>query len=155
IDLFAPEPAGDSRPRRPFERIFVYSRVTFQVLLRMHRYDVLYVRAHPLAWPVTFWARALRRVIAQEINGIELDVIVSHPWLTPSRPLVRWLYRSQYQISDRLFPVTKELAQWLAGALPNDHITVIANGANTDLFRPIRRDGGPFVAFFGGLTGWH
>lgn len=155
IDLFAPEPAGDGRPRRPFERVFVYSNVALRMLFRLHRYDVLYVRAHPLAWPVTFWARTLRRVIAQEINGVELDVIVSHPWLTPSRRFVRWLYRSQYQMSDRLFPVTKELAQWLAGALPNDRITVIANGANTDLFRPIKRDGRPFVAFFGGLTGWH
>jgi glycosyltransferase involved in cell wall biosynthesis len=155
IDLFAPEPAGDGRSRRSLERIFVYSRVILRILLRLRRYDAVYVRAHPLAWPVTFWARALRRVIAQEINGVELDVIVSHPWLTPTRPLVRWLYRSQYRVSDRLFPVTKELAQWLVGALPRDRITVIANGANTDLFRPIARKSEPFVAFFGGLTGWH
>jgi glycosyltransferase involved in cell wall biosynthesis len=94
-------------------------------------------------------------VIAQEINGIELDVIVSHPWLTPMRRFVRWLYRSQYRMSDQLFPVTKELAQWLAGELPDDRITVIANGANTDLFRPIERIGEPFVTFFGGLTSWH
>ncbi len=155
IDLFAPEPASDGRARRPFERLFIYSRVTLSILLRLHRYDVLYVRAHPLAWPVTFWARALRRVIAQEINGVELDVIVSHPWLTPTRPLVRWLYRSQYRVSDRLFPVTKELAQWLADGLPSERITVIANGANTDLFRPIGRTSAPFVTFFGGLTSWH
>ena len=155
IDLFAPEPANDGRARRPLERIVVYSRVTLNILLRLHRYDALYVRAHPLAWPVTFWARALRRVIAQEINGVELDVIVSHPWLTRIRPLVRWLYRSQYRVSDRLFPVTKELAQWLADGIPHDRITVIANGANTDLFRPIARTGASFVTFFGGLTSWH
>jgi glycosyltransferase involved in cell wall biosynthesis len=58
-------------------------------------------------------------------------------------------------VSDRLFPVTKELAQWLAQDLPPDRINVIANGANTDLFRPIKRDREPFVVFFGGLTGWH
>ena len=71
------------------------------------------------------------------------------------RRFVRWLYRSQYRMSDQLFPVTKELAQWLAGELPDDRITVIANGANTDLFRPIERIGEPFVTFFGGLTSWH
>jgi glycosyltransferase involved in cell wall biosynthesis len=155
VDLFAPEPASDGRSRRPVERVVIYSLVILRTLLQLHRFDALYVRAHPLAWPVTFWARALRRPIAQEINGVELDVIVSHPWLTPMRGLVRWLYRSQYRVSDRLFPVTKELAQWLAQDLPPDRINVIANGANTDLFRPIKRDREPFVVFFGGLTGWH
>jgi glycosyltransferase involved in cell wall biosynthesis len=155
VDLFAPEPASDSRARRPLERLFIYSRVTLRLLRQLHGYDALYVRAHPLAWPVTFWARARKRVIAQEINGVELDVIVSHPWLTRTRPLVRWLYRSQYSVSDRLLPVTNELARWLADGHPGDRITVIANGANTDLFRPIERDGDPFVAFFGGLTSWH
>ena len=155
IDLFAPEPASEGRTRRPIERIVVYSAVIARAIGRLHRYDVLYVRAHPLAWPVTAWARLIRRLIAQEINGVELDVIVSHPWLTPLRGFVRWLYRSQYRMSDQLFPVTQELAQWLAGELPNDRIAVIANGANTDLFRPIERSSAPFVAFFGGLTSWH
>jgi glycosyltransferase involved in cell wall biosynthesis len=155
VDLFAPEPASDGRARRPFERLVVYSAVIARAMLHLYSYDALYVRAHPLAWPVTMWARLLRRVIAQEINGVELDVIVSHPWLTPFRPLVRWLYRSQYRASDQLFPVTKELAHWLAGELPEDRITVIANGANTDLFRPIERVSDPFVVFFGGLTSWH
>ena len=155
IDLFAPEPASEGRTRRPIERIVVYSAVIARAIGRLHRYDVLYVRAHPLAWPVTAWARLIRRTIAQEINGVELDVIVSHPWLTPLRGFVRWLYRSQYRMSDQLFPVTQELAQWLAGELPDDRITVIANGANTELFRPIERSSAPFVAFFGGLTSWH
>jgi glycosyltransferase involved in cell wall biosynthesis len=155
IDLFAPEPASEGRTRRPIERIVVYSAVIVRAIARLHRYDVLYVRAHPLAWPVTAWARLIHLMIAQEINGVELDVIVSHPWLTPLRGFVRWLYRSQYRMSDQLFPVTQELAQWLVDELPDDRIAVIANGANTDLFRPIERSSAPFVAFFGGLTSWH
>jgi glycosyltransferase involved in cell wall biosynthesis len=155
VDLFAPEPKSTGEARRPLERVVVYSAVIVRALLLLHRYDVLYVRAHPLAWPVTFWARALRRVIAQEINGVELDVIISHPWLNPMRGFMRWLYRSQYRASDQLFPVTKELARWLKGELPDDRITVIANGANTDLFHPSERAGEPFVVFFGGLTSWH
>src|SRR5262249_7677425 len=83
------------------------------------------------------------------------DVVARHAWLTRIRSVVRWLYRAQYRVSDRLFPVTKELAQWLADGLPHDRITVIANGANTDLFRPIARTGASFVTFFGGLTSWH
>jgi len=155
VDLFAPEPASESRPRRPLERILLYSWVILANVVHLQRYDALYVRAHPLAWPVTFWARALKRSIAQEINGVELDIIVSYPWLAPMRGLVRWLYRSQYRVSDHLFPVTRGLAQSLTDALALDHITVVANGANTDLFRPIEREREPFVVFFGGLTEWH
>lgn len=155
IDLFAPPPAQEVRPRTVFERAREYSRVIFRTIIRLRHYDVLYVRAHLLAWPVTFWARLLRLVTAQEVNGIELDVIVSHPWLVPFRRVVRWLYWSQYRISDRLFPVTNELAEWLRLGVGHDRITVVANGANTDLFHPIERESVPFVVFFGGLTAWH
>src|SRR5262245_4749770 len=106
VDLLAPQPANAGRSRRPVERIVLYSFTILRAVLQLHRYDALYVRAHPLAWPVTFWARVLARRIAQEINGRELDVIVSHPWLTPMRGVVRWLYRSQYRMSDRFVPVT-------------------------------------------------
>jgi glycosyltransferase involved in cell wall biosynthesis len=155
IDLFAPEPAASGRARPAPARMLEYARVMTRIIPRLTQYDALYVRAHLLAWPVTFAARAQDRVIAQEINGIELDVIVSHPWLAPLRPLVRWLYRSQYRVSDRLFPVTEGLAQWLRSGGSPDRITVVPNGANVDLFRPIARNGAPFAVFFGGLTAWH
>ena len=140
IDLYAPEPAASGKARSIPARALEYARVMARIIPRLRRYDVLYVRAHLLAWPVTFAARLANLVIAQEINGTELDVIVSHPWLAPLRPLVRWLYRSQYRVSDRLFPVTEGQAQWLREGGAPDRITVVANGANVDLFRPIARD---------------
>ncbi len=155
IDLYAPEPAASGRARSIPARALEYARVMARIIPRLRRYDVLYVRAHLLAWPVTFAARLANLVIAQEINGTELDVIVSHPWLAPLRPLVRWLYRSQYRVSDRLFPVTEGQAQWLRESGATDRITVVANGANVDLFRPIASDRAPFAVFFGGLTAWH
>lgn len=156
IDLYAPPPVAKGQTRRAWERTWQYSRAALNAIVRLHRYDVLYVRAHPLAWPVTMWARCLRKVIAQEVNGTELDVIVSHPILRPIRPFVSWLYRSQYRAADCLFPVTKELGQWLRAASPKNTIKVVPNGANTDLFHPIAREGvAPFAVFFGGLTAWH
>jgi glycosyltransferase involved in cell wall biosynthesis len=155
IDLFAPQPASAGHARPVPARMLEYLRVTARIIPQLHCYDALYVRAHLLAWPVTMCARLRNLVVAQEINGIELDVIVSHPWLAPLRPLVRWLYRSQYRLSDRLFPVTEGLAQWLRSGGSHHRITVVANGANVDLFRPIARDCGPFAVFFGGLTAWH
>ena len=155
VDLYAPEPAASGQARAIPARAVEYARVMARIIPRLGRYDVLYVRAHLLAWPVTFAARLMNLVVAQEINGIELDVVVSHPWLAPLRPLVRWLYRSQYRVSDRLFPVTEGLAQWLCEGRARDRITVVPNGANIDLFRPIARDCAPFAVFFGGLTAWH
>ena len=84
IDLYAPEPAASGQARSIPARALEYARVMARIIPRLRRYDVLYVRAHLLAWPVTFAARLQNLVIAQEINGIELDVIVSHPWLAPA-----------------------------------------------------------------------
>jgi len=118
--------------------------------------DAVYVRAHALAWPVAMAARLRGRVLVEEVNGTELDLIVSRPWLRPLRPLLRWLYVSQYRRSQHLFPVANELADWLRAEARHDRISVVPNAANTDLFRPMESDPSEtFVVFFGGLTDWH
>jgi glycosyltransferase involved in cell wall biosynthesis len=90
------------------------------------------------------------------VNGTELDLIVSRPWLRPLRPLLRWLYVSQYRCSQHLFPVANELGAWLRTEARHDRVTVVPNAANIDLFRPIDAPAQePFVVFFGGLTDWH
>src|SRR6266849_2658847 len=66
IDLFAPEPAPSGHARPVPARALEYLRVMARIIPQLHRYDALYVRAHLLAWPVTFWARMRRLVIAQE-----------------------------------------------------------------------------------------
>jgi glycosyltransferase involved in cell wall biosynthesis len=95
-------------------------------------------------------------VLVEEVNGTELDLIVSRPWLRPLRGLLRWLYVSQYRHAQHLFPVANELAGWLRAETRHDRVSVVPNAANTDLFRPIERQPKePFVVFFGGLTDWH
>src|SRR5262249_28390591 len=111
---------------------------------------------HALAWPVTSAAKRQGLVVVQEVNGTELDLIVSRPWLRPLRPLLRWLYVSQYRRADHLFPVARELAEWLRVQSGHSRVSVVPNAANTDLFRPTERaKADPFVVFFGGLTDWH
>src|SRR5271169_5849543 len=56
IDLFAPAPASTGRARSAPARALVYLRVMARIIPQLRRYDVLYVRAHLLAWPVTFSA---------------------------------------------------------------------------------------------------
>ena len=156
VDLFTPEPAAPDRARRTIDKWREYVRVTRRVIASMRTYDVLYVRAHALAWPVTSSAKKQGLVVVQEVNGTELDLIVSRPWLRPLRSFLRWLYVSQYRRADHLFPVAKELAEWLRVQSGNGRVSVVPNAANTDLFRPVERaNADPFVVFFGGLTDWH
>ena len=157
VDLFAPRPGSPDRRRNLLAKAFAYIGTTWNALTALGSYDVIYVRNHPLTWPVAIVASIRGLVIVEEVNGSELDPIASHPWLAPLRPLLRWLHGSQYRRASHLFPVAKELAEWVRSLAHHDRITVVPNGANTDLFRPMEGggDAAPFVVFFGGLTAWH
>jgi glycosyltransferase involved in cell wall biosynthesis len=155
VDAFAPAPAAIGSPRPAGWRAIIYTALILRTMFCLPRYQVIYVRAHPFAWPVTFAARLLRRVVVQEVNGIDLDVVIEHPWLNPLRGVVQWLYRSQYRASDLLFPVTERLGDWLRGIAGHTRVKVVQNGANPDFFKPVERKCDPFVVFVGGLTAWH
>jgi glycosyltransferase involved in cell wall biosynthesis len=156
VDLFAPRPGAPNSRRSVAAKAFEYVGATWRALVRLRSCDVLYVRAHALAWPVSMAAAMRGTVLVHEINGTELDLIVGRPWLRPFRALLRWLYNSQYRRADHLFPVAKELAELLRAQIGHDRMSVVPNAANTDLFHPIDRDkADPFVVFFGGLTDWH
>src|SRR5262249_36861884 len=130
VDLFAPRPGAPDRQRNTFAKAVEYLRTMWQALRGLGTCDVLYVRAHALAWPVDIAARLRGRVLVEEVNGTELDLIVSRPWLSPLRPLLRWLYVSQYRRSQHLFPVANELAAWLRAQARHDRVTVVPNAAN-------------------------
>jgi glycosyltransferase involved in cell wall biosynthesis len=156
VDLFAPRPGAPDQPRNALAKTYEYLQTMWQAAASLRTHDALYVRAHALAWPVAIAARLRGRVLVEEVNGTELDLIVSRPWLRPLRGLLRWLYVSQYRRSHHLFPVANELAHWLRAETRHDRISVVPNAANTDLFRPIDRETQErFVVFFGGLTDWH
>ncbi len=156
IDLVMPESDSEASVPGPFRRAMRFLRVIGAGVRSLPDHDVLYVRAHLLAWPVTAAARLRGMAIAQEINGLYSDAIIGNPKLRPLRPLIEWLYRSQYRMSDQLFAATEAMADWLRRDIGHDRVTAVTNGANTALFKPsdtIAAD--PFVVFFGGLTVWH
>jgi glycosyltransferase involved in cell wall biosynthesis len=156
LDVLMPAPGPDGRGPPLIGRLFAHARLIVRTIRRLTDYDAIYMRAHFLAWPVTFAARRKGLVIVQEVNGPYADVVVSNPWLRPAERAIAWLYRWQYRHSDHILPVTSELAESLRREGIERPITVIPNAANTDLFRPIATTPGrPFVAFFGGLTVWH
>jgi glycosyltransferase involved in cell wall biosynthesis len=156
VDLHAPEPAAQQGTVHAVTRVGTYANVIRETIARLSEYDALYVRSHLLAWPVTSAAARRGMPVLQEVNGTEKDVIVSHGWLRPLWPLVRWLYSSQFRASSHLLPVTQQLAVWLESMAPGRRATMISNAANTDLFKPMSpASHEPFVVFFGGLTAWH
>lgn len=156
LDLYAPAPGSASRRPGMLVRLLDQARVMLRIMAKLGDYDAIYIRAHFLAWPVTFAARRKGLVVVQEVNGPYADVIVSNPWLKPLARAIARLYRSQYRRSDHVLPVTKELADWLRQDGVTRPVTVIPNAANTDLFRPIpHAPARPFVVFVGGLTFWH
>jgi len=156
VDLFAPRPGSPDEPRSVVAKAYEYLRATWQALWSLGTRDAVYVRAHALAWPVAMAARLRGRVLVEEVNGTELDLIVSRPWLRPLRPCCAWLYVCKYRRSQHSFPVA---TSWRTGCAPqarHDRISVVPNAANTDLFRPMESDPSEtFVVFFGGLTDWH
>jgi glycosyltransferase involved in cell wall biosynthesis len=156
VDLHAPLPKDSGEQPFLIWRLLAHARVMARTLLHLRDYQAVYIRAHFLAWPVTLAARWRNLVILQEINGSYVDVVVSYPWLKPIAALIASLYRWQWQRSDHLLPVTRELAQWLRREGIRCPVTVVPNAANTKLFCPLARTAPvPFVVFFGGLTQWH
>src|SRR6202035_5804172 len=119
---------------------------------------VVYVRAHFAAAPVVWWCQMRGIHVVHEINGKPADLDVTYPALKWLVPFSTWLYRIQYRRAAYLFAVTEGLREWARGFADHDRVSVISNGANTDIFHP---DGsaadfsGPAVIFVGGLVAWH
>ena len=120
--------------------------------------DAMYIRADALALPAFLWARLRRLPVILEVNGPHGDRLVAKPWLRPFGPLLARLLRFQLRRASALIAVTPRLANWLQEEAPGQAITVIPNGANTELFHPQARttmDVPPrYVVLVGLLAPW-
>lgn len=158
VTLFASEKGGASSRRRALARIMDYVRVQTRLVASLRRFDAVFVRSHPAALPVVLVARLLGIPVYQEVNGIDADLWISYPKLKICKTLISQLYRMQYKAADHLFCVTDGLALWALTFAGHDRISVVSNGANTDVFRP---DGPKYEAscryflFVGGFVRWH
>ena len=124
-------------------------------------HDILYLRAHPLLWPLARLAKARGLQVIQEVNGREADIFVTHPWARPLASLLISLQRAQYRDATAIAAVTQGLVEWLR-SLPGTtkQIGCVANGVNVDLFSPnVPRHADspitPYAIFFGGFHPWH
>jgi glycosyltransferase involved in cell wall biosynthesis len=98
--------------------------------------DAMYIRADALALPAFLRAKLRGLPVLQEVNGTPSDRLVAKSWLRPFAPVLETLQRFQYRRSAALIAVTPRLATWLHSEAPDIPVTLIPNGANTDLFHP-------------------
>lgn len=132
--------ADRSRPRGKLHFLWHYLRPQVAIWLgRAAPADAMYIRADSLALPAFLWARLQGIPVVQEVNGPYSDRLVAKPWLRPAGPFLGALQRFQYRRSSALIAVTPLLAKWLGQEAPKQSVTVVPNGANTELFHPDAR----------------
>lgn len=158
VDLVTAEGGGSSTGRSLVSRLAGYAGAYGKMLARLWSSDAIYIRAHPAAYPIAALARMLGRPVFQELNGKPTDLVVTYPALRPFATVVSWAYRTQLAKADHVFTVTDGLRDWIVTGTPQRNVTIIPNGANTNVFTPggARADlGHRYVIFAGGVTAWH
>ncbi|MDO8847906.1 MAG: glycosyltransferase [Coriobacteriia bacterium] len=156
VDLYEPT-YTDANPG-VLSRLAEFRTVQRLLATAVDRYDALYVRAHPFAFPAARAAAAAGVPVIHECNGPYQDVFAAWPAVRPLRPLIVYWQRTQYRRAAALIAVSDALAEWLRAEAPDVEVSVIPNGANTLLFSPDAppRQGLPprYVTFFGALAPW-
>lgn len=138
--------------------------ITTVSLRRNHEYDLVYERHHVFGSGIvgTLFVPCPKVL---EVNGSavkehELRDSISH--VTGS--LFRTVENVVFRLADRVICVSPRLADGLRDrGVPDDKIAVVANGCDTDAFRPLengRRELGwdedaNYIGFVGGLNEWH
>lgn len=131
------------------------------------RFDVIY-RRHSLFNSEYFLARLFRIPSVKEVNGI-----VAEEWRITgsgdrfSLRAIDSIEKVNMRMADRFIVVTPKLKELLQGkyGIPASKISVIENGANTCLFRPMDtrearewlklNETSSYICFVGSLAPWH
>ncbi len=161
-DFLALEMAGEGRQQTGvWRRILGALALQLKLVRKLHQYRAIYVRAHPLAFPIVLICKLWGVPVIHEVNGTFEDIYLAYPRAGLARPIVDAFMRRQYRWSTGLIAVTPGLADWLRESLAESapRIGVITNGANTDMFHPQRKSELPlparYVVFVGAQVPWH
>ncbi|HXF90893.1 MAG TPA: glycosyltransferase family 4 protein [Candidatus Nitrosotenuis sp.] len=159
VQLYHPNYRSDRNPSLVTRLVQMIKTQTL-LILKLKKLQFLYSRWHPCGFITAFFARFLLKVpILQEVNGPYQDFFIT--WKVPNfmKPLVCYLYRKQLDWADHIIVVTEGLKKFVTHESYNPNVTVITNGANTDLFykHTTRLPHLPekYVIYFGAFTPWH
>ena len=159
VTLYEPRYRIDGPLPGALERLRAFAAANLRLIPNLRRYDALYVRSHFGAWPSSMMAYRLGIPIILEFNGPYEDLFLTWPATRRIAPFVKWLVRSQARRCSAAVTVTEDLAAWLRRENPGVDVSVIPNGANTDLFQPDARPSmklpETYAVFFGAMTPWH
>ncbi len=116
VDRYFPDYPNGVAPG-PLGRLAEMYRVQRRLERRLSEYDAIYIRAHPLTWPI---ARASRRrgiPVVQECNGPYEDLFIAWPRTRIARPLFEYLQRSQYVEASAIISVSDGLTRVAFGRI--------------------------------------
>jgi len=136
------------------------------IIGRKRNLDVIY-RRHSLFNSDYLLARLFRLPVVKEVNGMEIaNARITKFTDSFSLRIIDRIERFNMPRADRIIVVTSKLKETLQKdyGVPGDKITVIPNGANTDLFTPMNAEqarkqvglgqAGHLVVFVGDLAAW-
>ncbi|MBX6324031.1 MAG: glycosyltransferase, partial [Rhodospirillaceae bacterium] len=156
VEVFAPR--HDWRPGRAALARAAAILATQARLMAGGRPDLVYTRWHFASFPAALWARSRGIPFVVEVNGPYEDLLAAWPrarWLSWA---LRPAMRRQLLWAEAVVAVTSGLSEYVR-AEAGRAAWVVANGADTALFRP---DAPPlpglppaYAVFFGELAPWH
>jgi glycosyltransferase involved in cell wall biosynthesis len=165
VDLVAPNYSGEWQRPGLIARMLQYAVLQISLTFKFRRYRAVYVRAHPLAFPLACAAKLFGIPLVHEVNGTYGDLYVAYPGASRARRTLDGMQRRQFCWAAGIICVTPQLAQWVGNEIGGRPIpvTTIPNGANVELFSPSATVSDSisaqlpqkYVVFFGGLTRWH
>ncbi len=173
VDLIATEAGGSASGSAYWRRGLDYISAQWRLMRGLSSQDAVYMRAHFAALPASLYARLRGKPVVQEINGLPDDIFVTYPWLGWLGWLVKASYRWQMKLAAHVITVTEGLREWALGQSGHVRVSLVGNGANTDVFTPegpvpqvtgpqvtVPQVTGPqvtgrYIAFVGGITAWH
>jgi glycosyltransferase involved in cell wall biosynthesis len=154
VDLH--EPAYSCAAPSILTRLREFASLERRLIRNLGAYDAVYLRAHPLAYPVARAARARATPVVQECNGTYRDLYLAWPVVRPIARVLDALQRRQYAWAAAVVAVTPELAEWVRAVAGVRETVVVPNGADTTRFTPEAAvaTARPYALFFGALAPW-
>lgn len=141
-------------------RLLEFIKVQISLLLNMNQIkpNAIYIRNHFATFPTALWARMTGNFIVQEVNGPYEDLFIAWPWTRNLASLFKWLIRVQLKWANAVIVVTPQLEKWVQVETRQQHIYVVPNAANSEIFYPDAetkyQDFNEYVVFFGALARW-
>ncbi len=158
VDLIATQAGGSASGSAYWRRGVDYISAQWRLMRGLSGHDAVYMRAHFAALPASLYARLRGKPVVQEINGLPDDIFVTYPWLGWLGWLVKASYRWQMTWAAHVITVTEGLRGWALAECRHARVSLVGNGANTDVFTPQGskpENAGQYIAFVGGITAWH